>query len=110
MSVKRACYGKTYIKIRTIQSRLAWPLRKEDTQIREALQIFTNLKRQYSRTFAMLLICGIQLILLPACSSYVRPGDAVGISCCGHGICERNQMASTSVPPQAKAARLVTGF
>ena len=29
----------TYIKIGTIQRRLAWPLRKDDTQIREAFQI-----------------------------------------------------------------------
>ena len=32
--------GSTYIKIGTIQRRLAWPLRKDDTQIREAFQIF----------------------------------------------------------------------
>jgi hypothetical protein len=30
----------TYTKIGTIQRRLAWPLRKDDTQIREAFQIF----------------------------------------------------------------------
>ena len=35
-----ACSGSTYIKIGTIQRRLAWPLRKDDTQIREAFQIF----------------------------------------------------------------------
>ncbi|KRZ90292.1 hypothetical protein T08_9297 [Trichinella sp. T8] len=29
-----------YTKIGTIQRRLAWPLRKDDTQIREAFQIF----------------------------------------------------------------------
>ena len=34
-----ACSGSTYIKIGTIQRRLAWPLRKDDTQIREAFQI-----------------------------------------------------------------------
>ena len=34
------CSGSTYIKIGTIQRRLAWPLRKDDTQIREAFQIF----------------------------------------------------------------------
>ena len=32
--------GCTYTKIGTIQRRLAWPLRKDDTQIREAFQIF----------------------------------------------------------------------
>ena len=58
----------------------------------------------------MLLICGMQLILLSAGSSYVRLGPAVGISCCGNGRGERDQMASTSVPPQAKAAMLVTSF
>ena len=35
-----AHFGGTYIKIGTIQRRLAWPLRKDDTQIREAFQIF----------------------------------------------------------------------
>ena len=40
----RVSYGNTYIKIGTIQRRLAWPLRKDDTQIREAFQIFNNLK------------------------------------------------------------------
>ena len=33
-------FGSTYIKIGTIQRRLAWPLRKDDTQIREAFHIF----------------------------------------------------------------------
>ena len=58
----------------------------------------------------MLLICGMPLILLSAGSSYVRPGPVVGISCCGHGRGERDQMASTSVPPQGKAALPVTSF
>ena len=36
------CFGITYTKIGTIQRRLAWPLRKDDTQIREAFQIFLH--------------------------------------------------------------------
>ena len=32
--------GSTYTKIGTIQRRLAWPLCKDDTQIREAFHIF----------------------------------------------------------------------
>ena len=39
----RACFGNTYTKIGTIQRRLAWPLRKDDTQIREAFQIFGHI-------------------------------------------------------------------
>ena len=35
-----AHFGSTYTKIETIQRRLAWPLRKDDTQIREAFHIF----------------------------------------------------------------------
>ena len=35
------CFGSTYTKIGTIQRRLAWPLRKDDTQIREAFHIFS---------------------------------------------------------------------
>ena len=33
-------FGWTYTKIGTIQRRLAWPLRKDDTQNREAFPIF----------------------------------------------------------------------
>ena len=35
-----ARFGSTYTKIGTIQRRLAWPLHKDDTQIREAFRIF----------------------------------------------------------------------
>ena len=37
----RALFGSTYIKIGMIQRRLAWPLRKDDMQIREAFHIFS---------------------------------------------------------------------
>ena len=37
-----SCFGTTYTKIGTIQRRLAWPLRKDDTQIREAFHIFSE--------------------------------------------------------------------
>ena len=37
-------FGGTYTKIGTIQRRLAWPLRKDDTQIREAFHIFFSLR------------------------------------------------------------------
>jgi len=39
-----ARFGSTYTKIGTIQRRLAWPLRKDDTQIREAFHIFKRIK------------------------------------------------------------------
>ena len=39
---KCTCFGSTYTKIGTIQRRLAWPLRKDDTQIREAFYIFCD--------------------------------------------------------------------
>ena len=35
-----ACFGSTYTKIGMIQRRLAWPLCRDDTQIREAFHIF----------------------------------------------------------------------
>ena len=35
------CSRSTYTKIGTIQRRLAWPLRKDDTHIREAFHIFS---------------------------------------------------------------------
>ena len=37
--IKCARFGRTYTKIGTIQRRLAWPLCKDDTQIREAFHI-----------------------------------------------------------------------
>ena len=39
-STNSACFGSTYTKIGTIQRRLAWLLRKDDMQIREAFHIF----------------------------------------------------------------------
>ena len=101
----------TYIKIGTIQRRLAWPLRKDDTQIREAFQIFSNLKRQCSRTLAMLLINMWDAVEPAVC--WLKLGRAR--PCCSdlvlqHGRGEREQMASSSVPPQAKTALLVTNF
>ena len=42
--IKMARFGSTYTKIGTIQRRLAWPLCKDDTQIREAFRIFFNKK------------------------------------------------------------------
>ena len=41
-----ARFGSTYTKIGTIQRRLAWPLRKDDTQIREAFHIFDEKKKE----------------------------------------------------------------
>ena len=54
----RVSYGNTYIKIGTIQRRLEWPLRKYHTQIREAFQIFANIKGQCSSSIGMLAMCG----------------------------------------------------
>ena len=110
LSVKRVCYGNTYIKIGTIQRRLAWPLRKDDTQIREAFQIFSNLKRQWQQDACHAANMWDAVDPTVCWLKSRRPGPAVGISCCGHGRGERDQMASTSVPPQAKAALLGTSF
>jgi len=58
-----ACFGSTYTKIGTIQRRLAWPLRKDDTQNREAFHIFVTvlyiaflIKTQITRTPPHLLL------------------------------------------------------
>ena len=40
-----AHFGSTYTKIGTIQRRLAWPLRKDDTQIHEVFHIFSKNKQ-----------------------------------------------------------------
>ena len=52
----RACSGSTYIKIGTIQRRLAWPLRKDDTQIREAFQILSFISYQRGRVGDLLTV------------------------------------------------------
>ena len=44
-------FGGTYNKIGTIQRRLAWPLRKDDTQIREAFHIFGNFRKNFDFFF-----------------------------------------------------------
>ena len=47
-----SCFGRTYTKIGTIQRRLAWPLRKDDTQNREAFHIFcVRIKRIFILLF-----------------------------------------------------------
>jgi hypothetical protein len=39
-SIKCDCFGSTYTKIGRIQRKVAWPLRKDGTQNREAFHIF----------------------------------------------------------------------
>ena len=51
-----ACSGSTYIKIGTIQRRLAWPLRKDDTQIREAFQILPLISYHVGRAGDLLAV------------------------------------------------------
>ena len=46
-----AHFGRTYTKIGTIQRRLAWPLHKDDTQIRETFNIFTKKKKKNQRHY-----------------------------------------------------------
>ena len=41
--INSARFGSTYTKIGTIQRRLAWPLRKDDMQIRETFHIFKKI-------------------------------------------------------------------
>ena len=41
-----ARFGSTYTKIGTIQRRLAWPLPKDDTQIREAFHKFKKKEKK----------------------------------------------------------------
>ena len=63
MKVDVLHFGGTYIKIGTIQRRLAWPLRKDDTQIREAFQIFKRMsltKHLNTHTDAYKYACELQ--------------------------------------------------
>ena len=62
------CFGITYTKIGTIQRRLAWPLRKDDTQIREAFQIFW----QINSTIFLIL----KMIWLRIAAKITQPGSA----------------------------------
>ena len=56
LELYRACSGSTYIKIGTIQRRLAWPLRKDDTQIREAFQILPLISYHMGRVGDLLAV------------------------------------------------------
>ena len=49
LRLRCTCFGSTYTKIGTIQRRLAWPLRKDDTQKREAFHIFRPAPAQRSK-------------------------------------------------------------
>ena len=51
----RSCarFGSTYTKIGTIQIRSAWPLRKDDPQIREAFHIFELRRLKKKKTKIM---------------------------------------------------------
>ena len=50
-----ACFSSTYTKTGMIQRRLAWPLHKDDMQIREVLHIFT-IVQSYSNQSSMVLV------------------------------------------------------
>ena len=45
--IQSARFGSTYTKIGMIQRRLAWPLRKDDTQICEAFHILKIFYKKY---------------------------------------------------------------
>ena len=51
-----AHYSSTYTKIGMIQRRLAWPLHKDDMQIREAFHIFWQKPLQYCKVISLQLI------------------------------------------------------
>ena len=78
------CFGSTYTKIGTIQRRLAWPLRKDDTQNREAFHIFrTASLQQYigaNQNFSLLTLCAAGVVVsckIPILATRVRfPGGA----------------------------------
>ena len=59
--VVRTRFGGTYTKIGTIQRRLAWPLRKDDTQNREAFHIFEQTHNQHTLAAPRELLHSIQL-------------------------------------------------
>ena len=78
------CFGSTYTKIGTIQRRLAWPLRKDDTQNREAFHIFRAASlQQYigaNQNLGLLTLCAAGVVVsckIPILATRVRfPGGA----------------------------------
>ena len=66
----RARFGSTYTKIGTIQRRLAWPLRKDDTQIREAFHIFVVSRIEQDSLLSQLRL-QYQVIVIPAASEFL---------------------------------------
>ena len=110
MSSIHVYYGNTYIKVGTIERRLPWALRKDDTKIREAVQISTNLKRQWRRTLAIVLICWDGVDSVVCCLKLRRVRACCSYIVLQHGRTEREQMPSFSVLPQAQSVLLVTKF
>ena len=105
---RHVCYGKTYIKIGTIQRGLAWPLMKNDTKNRGVFYFFSNIKWQCHSTLAILPI-------------YTVAGGSVfcwlkqGKTCCMYLALQRGkrgkeQMIESSVLPQAKFDFLLKNF
>ena len=57
-----ARFHSMYTKIGTIQRRLAWPLRKDDTQIREAFHIFLICVNVWQKPLQYCKVISLQLI------------------------------------------------
>lgn len=51
-NLRKSHFGSTYTKIGMIQRRLAWPLCKDDTQIREVFHIFEGCHRSLWRNWS----------------------------------------------------------
>ena len=66
----RSGFGPTYTKIGTIQRRLAWPLRKDDTQNREAFQTFA-LSHEMGKTFQVIYCLMIKFYVSDSLKSVV---------------------------------------
>ena len=65
------CCINTYSKTETIQRRLAWTLHNDDTEIREAFEIFSNIKPPCRYSLAIVSIRRAGGNLLSAGSSYI---------------------------------------
>ena len=98
------CFGSTYTKIGTIQRRLAWPLRKDDTQNREAFHIFCTASSWYLilniRKLPLEIIFGQKRWIYVKWDWPIQNGAAIVNRKGGAGIANRQTLAPSAVALQ----------
>ena len=84
-----AHFSSTYTKIGTIKRRLAWPLHKNDMQIREAFHIFKNKWKKKSE---------MKVLVTQSCPTLCNNMDSSPPGSCVHGILQARILEWVVIP------------